>query len=61
MWSQLRFFLLISSQLTFLTSKPIHPMLINRYVVSVGEIPSDTSDTADDNPLQAVTLHVSIS
>jgi hypothetical protein len=29
--------------------------------VSVGEIPSDTSDTADVNPLQAATLHVSIS
>jgi hypothetical protein len=60
MWSQLRSSLLISSKLTFLTLGPINPILINRYVVSPGEMPTDTSDTEADKPLHGGTLHVSI-
>jgi hypothetical protein len=61
MRSQLCSSLLISSKLTYLTPKPIHPMLINRYVVSAGEMPTDTSDTEADKPLHAAALQVSIS
>src|SRR5215475_2186152 len=53
MWPHVSCSLLISSKRTFLTPKPIHPMLINRYVVSARKMPTGTSDTEADKPLHA--------